>query len=33
LSTHRFALADFATALDAFETRTDGAVKVAITVR
>ena len=31
LLTHRFPLADFATALDTFETRKDGAVKVAIT--
>ena len=31
LLTHRFPLADFATALDIFETRKDGAVKVAIT--
>ena len=30
LLTHRFALADFATALDTFERRRDGAVKVAI---
>ena len=30
LLTHRFPLADFATALDTFETRKDGAVKVAI---
>lgn len=30
LLTHRFALADFATALDTFERRLDGAVKVAI---
>jgi L-iditol 2-dehydrogenase len=31
LLTHRFPLADFATALDTFESRKDGAVKVAIT--
>jgi len=30
LRTHRFALADFATALETFERRRDGAVKVAI---
>jgi len=30
LLTHRFTLADFATALETFETRKDGAVKVAI---
>ena len=33
LLTHRFVLAEFATALDTFETRKDGAVKVAITPR
>ena len=33
LLTHRFPLADFATALETFETRKDGAVKVAITPR
>ncbi|MEO5822661.1 MAG: NAD(P)-dependent alcohol dehydrogenase, partial [Vicinamibacteraceae bacterium] len=33
LLTHRFTLADFATALDTFETRKDGAVKVGITPR
>ena len=33
LLTHHFPLADFATALDTFEGRKDGAVKVAITPR